>query len=338
MNTARLVAVAAGVTVMLAPAGAVGADPPGPTDYETVVVGIEPATPTIAVEMIGGDSFVQLAVQRGIEAVVLGYSDEPYLRFRTDGTVEENRLSPAVAQNKDRYGEASSATGDPNATPEWVVVANNGTYAWHDHRAHWMSSDPPPGFERGQRIQDGVIPLVVDGVTVRISVTTTWQEAPSRVPLVAGAIVAGFVVMTVLSIARPARLGARRRCRRSRRDRLGAGQFGAGVDGSIDHLVAAPCGGRCVGGDRRATRPVGRVLLARAARRDRARTVGVHATGRPHAVAAPDRCTVLARPSGHDGGRRRGRRRRRDRGGGHVPAACSRVTEPDEMERLFRVL
>jgi hypothetical protein len=200
VNTARLVAVAAGVAVMLVPAGAVGADPPGPTDYETVVVGIEPATPTIAVEMIGGDSFVQLTVQRGIEAVVLGYSDEPYLRFRTDGTVEENRLSPAVAQNKDRYGEASSATGDPNATPEWVVVGNNGTYAWHDHRAHWMSSDPPPGFERGQRIQDGVIPLVVDGVTVRISVTTTWQEAPSRVPLVAGAIVAGFLVMTVLSM------------------------------------------------------------------------------------------------------------------------------------------
>jgi hypothetical protein len=200
VNAARLAAVAAGIVVGLAPAGNVGADPPGPTDYETVVVGIDPATPSITVEMIGGDSFVQLTVQRGIEAVVLGYSDEPYLRFRTDGTVEENRLSPAVAQNKDRYGEASDATGDPNATPEWVVVSNNGTYAWHDHRAHWMSPDPPPGFERGQRIQDGVIPVVVDGVTVRISVTTTWQEAPSRVPLAAGAIVAGFVVMTVLSM------------------------------------------------------------------------------------------------------------------------------------------
>ena len=90
----------------LVPAGAVGADPPGPTDYETAIVGIEPATPTIAVEMIGGDSFVQLTVQRGIEAVVLGYSDEPYLRFRSDGTVEENRLSPTVAQNKDRYGDS----------------------------------------------------------------------------------------------------------------------------------------------------------------------------------------------------------------------------------------
>lgn len=197
--TTRLVAVAAGVATVLVPAGAVGADPPGPTDYETVVVGIEPATPTISVEMIGGDSFVQLTVQRGTEAVVLGYSDEPYLRFRTDGTVEENRQSPAVAQNRDRYGEASDASGDPNAPPEWVVVANNGAYAWHDHRAHWMSPDPPPGFERGQRIQDGVIPLVVDGVTVRVSVTTTWQESPSMVSLVAGAIVAGFVVMIVLS-------------------------------------------------------------------------------------------------------------------------------------------
>jgi hypothetical protein len=200
VSTARLVAVAAGVVVTLVPAGAVGADPPGPTDYETVVVGIEPATPTITVEMIGGDSFVQLTVQRGVEALVLGYSDEPYLRFRSDGTVEENRQSPTVAQNEDRYGEASEASGDPSAPPEWVAVSNNGTYAWHDHRAHWMSPDPPPGFERGQAIQDGVIPLVVDGVTVRINVTTTWQEAPSRVPLVAGAIVAGFAVMVVLSM------------------------------------------------------------------------------------------------------------------------------------------
>jgi hypothetical protein len=178
----------------------VGADPPGPTDYETVITGIEPATPTIGVEMIGGDSFVQLTVQRGIEVIVLGYSDEPYLRFRSDGTVEENRQSPAVAQNKDRYGDDSTATGDPSAPPEWVAVANNATYAWHDHRAHWMSSDSPPGFERGDAIQDGVIPLVVDGVAVRVSVTTSWKEAPSRASLAAGAIVAGFVVLTVLSM------------------------------------------------------------------------------------------------------------------------------------------
>ena len=200
MNAAGRGAFAVMVVGVLFPAGVGRADPPGPTDYETVIVGIDPATPAISVEMIGGDSFVELTVQRGVEAVVLGYSDEPYLRFRTDGTVEENRQSPTVAQNKDRYGDASGGAADPNAPPEWVAVSNNGTYAWHDHRAHWMSKDPPPGFERGQRIQDGVIPLVVDGASVRISVTTTWADAPSKVPLVAGAIVAGFAVMTVLSM------------------------------------------------------------------------------------------------------------------------------------------
>ena len=44
-----------------------------------------------------------------------------------------------------------------------VAVARGGTYAWHDHRAHWMSRDSPPGFHRGDRIQDGEIPLVVNG-------------------------------------------------------------------------------------------------------------------------------------------------------------------------------
>lgn len=200
MSIANRIAIVAGLTAILAPVGVARADPPGPSDYETVVVGIEPATPTISVATIGGDSFVQLTVQRGVEAIVLGYSDEPYLRFRSDGTVEENRRSPAVEQNRDRYGDVDAASGDPSAPPDWVAVASNGTYAWHDHRAHWMSPDPPPGFARGDRIQDGVIPLVVDGVPVRINVATTWKQAPSPVPMVAGAIVAGFAAMTAVSM------------------------------------------------------------------------------------------------------------------------------------------
>lgn len=200
MSRSGRAAAVAGLLVVVMPAGVAGADPPGPTNFETVITGIEPATPTITVGMIGGDSFVQLTVQRGVEAVVLGYSDEPYLAFRADGTVEENRGSPTVAQNEDRYGAASSTTGDPNAAPQWVTIANGGTYAWHDHRAHWMSRESPPGFERGDAIQDGVIPLVVDGVPVRVSVTTIWKEPPSRAPLVAGAIVAAFAALTVISM------------------------------------------------------------------------------------------------------------------------------------------
>ncbi len=103
-----LVGVAAGVVGLLGSAGVAHADPAGPTDYASEVVSIEPATPTIDVRIVGGDSFVMLTAQPGTEVVVLGYSGEPYLRFRADGVVEENRRSPTLYQNKSRYGTADT--------------------------------------------------------------------------------------------------------------------------------------------------------------------------------------------------------------------------------------
>jgi hypothetical protein len=131
--------------------------------------------------------------------VVLGYWGEPYLRFNSDGTVEENQRSPTVSENESRYG-GSSATNpaDADAESQWAEVASDGSYAWHDHRAHWMSLDPPPG-DRGDRVLTGLIPLQVNGNDVKVSVAVTWEPMPSRVPMVAGAIVAGFAVLIVLS-------------------------------------------------------------------------------------------------------------------------------------------
>ncbi len=202
MSRRSPLAAAVGLLVVLAPAGVVGADPPGPTDFETTVLGVEPATPSIQVAIIGGDSFVQLTVERGTEVLVPGYGGEPYVRFNSDGTVEENRQSPTWARNQDRYGDAPSEAADPAGAPEWSLVATSGTYAWHDHRAHWMSRQSPPGFERGDRIQDGTIALQVNGAPVTISVTTTWLDKPSHVAMAAGAIVAGFALMIVLSMRR----------------------------------------------------------------------------------------------------------------------------------------
>ena len=93
------------------PVGAAHADPAVPTDFATEVVGIEPATPTIDVGVVGGDSFVELTVEPGTAVVVLGYWGEPYLRFNSDGTVEENRRSPTVAENESRYGRVVVAAG-----------------------------------------------------------------------------------------------------------------------------------------------------------------------------------------------------------------------------------
>ena len=194
------------------------ADAAGPTDYLTEIVDVSPATPVIELAVVGGDAFIELTVAPGHEVVVLGYlpDREPYLRFGSDGTVEQNLRSYATYYNEDRYGtDDIPEIVDNSAEPEWEQVAHDGTYAWHDHRAHWMSDQPPVGLDPGESLPLDEIVLVVDGVETTVTVEITLQESASPVPAVVGALLgvvlglAGLVsgrasstlVAVVLSIA-----------------------------------------------------------------------------------------------------------------------------------------
>ena len=217
--TARLARAALAVPMALAGlaigADAAAADPAGPTDYRTEVLAvtlapaeseasagsgvpldlaaqaIDPAELSFAVDILGGDSFVQLVVEPGTEVAVVGYRGEPYLRFGGDGTVEQNERSPSRWLNDDRYGDADlPPRADPDATPDWVVVAGDGTYAWHDHRAHWMNPSRPIGAEPGDTILEAVIPLTVDGEELAIWVRSELLAGPSPVPPLLGAVAA----------------------------------------------------------------------------------------------------------------------------------------------------
>jgi hypothetical protein len=77
-------------------------------------------------------------------------------------------------------------------------VATDGTYAWHDHRAHWMSTQRPVGFRPGEQVQSSTVPLVVNGAPVEVAVSTTWLPEPSRLPLAIGAVVGGVLVLLAL--------------------------------------------------------------------------------------------------------------------------------------------
>ncbi len=190
---------------VLAPAGVVFADPAGPTDYRTTVTSVTPEVAGVEVSIVGGDSFLRLVVEPGIEVVVLGYQQEPYLRIRADGVVEENQRSPATYLNADRYGTGTPPAGaDPTLAPNWLPVGTGGAWAWHDHRAHWMSPDPPAAGRPGMQIQASTVPLLVDGTAVAVDVSTTWLAAPSRVPLAVGAAAGGAAVL--LALLRRARL------------------------------------------------------------------------------------------------------------------------------------
>lgn len=188
----------AAVGVVGAPPPA-SADAPGPTDYRTEVKAIDPVTDSFRIEIIGGDSFVLLEQLRPSTIEIVGYNGEPYLRFLDDGTVEQNRRSPAVYLNEERYGDDPDglpAIADASADPEWETVADDGTYAWHDHRAHWMLRSRPFGAEPGDQILEGVIPVQVDGAEVDIVVASFWEQPPSPLPLAVGSALglAGAVV------------------------------------------------------------------------------------------------------------------------------------------------
>ena len=184
-----LIGLLVAVLLVLFLPGTAYADPAGPTDYLSEIRSIDPATPSIDVVVLGGDSFVQLQADPGTEVFVVGYQSEDYLWFRDDGTVLENRNAPSTYTNDDRFGGAvppSNASVD--AEPDWQEVASGGRYSWHDHRAHWMQTIRPAGKAVGDQIVEGVIPLVVDGAEVDVTVISTWQPEPSPVPALAGAV------------------------------------------------------------------------------------------------------------------------------------------------------
>lgn len=192
-------------------AGPASADAAGPSDFRSEVTRIEPSVDGVAAEVRGGDSFLELRVDRGTEVVVEGYQGEPYLRFRSDGTVERNRRSPATYLNDDRRGEVTVPDdADPQAEPDWEEVAGNGTYAWHDHRIHWMSDVAPP-VERGERVPEAYdpwrVPLDVDGRAVAVEGTLTYEEAVSPLPWVVGAVV-GAGLLAWVGRARPVPVAA----------------------------------------------------------------------------------------------------------------------------------
>jgi hypothetical protein len=198
-NAAAAAAAAAWLVVLAVPAAA---DPAGPTDYRTEVTAITPAVAGLTVEVIGGDSFISLSADPDLRVEVIGYRGEPYLRYLPGGTVEENRNSPTTYLNLDRYAAADVPDrASAAAAPEWRVVATDGSYAWHDHRTHWMNEARPPGRSPGDVILEGVVPLLVDGSEVDVTVRSIWVASPSSLPILGG-MAAGLLLVAAGALGR----------------------------------------------------------------------------------------------------------------------------------------
>lgn len=184
------------VAVLVMGAAPVLADPAVPTNYRSRVTDLDPDPAGLAIQVTGGDAFLVAAVAPGHVLEVPGYFGEPYLRIDADGTVWRNDLSPARFINTDRYGTSIPPEADHTAEPVWTRVGSGGTYAWHDHRTHWMSPDLPPtiGGDRAQVIFPWEFDVVFDGEAVNVHGELVWF--PSVNPF--GPIVLGVAGLTPL--------------------------------------------------------------------------------------------------------------------------------------------
>ncbi len=244
-GAARAASIAAvALAALVAGAGPAAADPPRPTDYRSTVTAVTPRLDGVEAEIVGGDAFLELRVAEGHEVVVPGYGEdaEPYLRFRADGTVERNLRSEATYLNEDRQGAVDlPAQADREAEPEWETVADDGTYAWHDHRVHWMGSNRPPGAEPGDVVQSWTVPLTVDGEPVTVDGELVLVARVSPVPWILLGI-AGAAAVVLLGRRRPLVPAAAVAMAAAGALLVGWAQFSAAPEGSgaSPLLVAVP--------------------------------------------------------------------------------------------------
>jgi hypothetical protein len=200
------------LALLVAAPTAAAADPAGPTNYDSRVTAVEPPVDGLEVEVLGGDAYVQVTAPPGSSVTVPGYEEgELYLRFHPDGTVERNEASPTRFINDERYGAETPPEASAEAPPRWEVVAEGGTYAWHDHRVHWMSPELPgqidPAVSERQRVLTWSLPLVVDDQPVEVSGELDYLPSPT--PLLPGLVLVLVLAAGVLAgLRRPAAVPA----------------------------------------------------------------------------------------------------------------------------------
>ena len=161
----------------------------GNPNFRSEVTG---SSPGVDAEVLSLDDRIQIRAEPGREVVVLGYEEEPYLRFLGDGTVQVNQRSPATYLNEDRFAEVElPAQADAEAPPEWRDVAAHDTYDWHDHRIHYMGEGTPPQVSDESvesKVFDWEVPMLVDGKPAQVTGTLTWvpTEGGPSIALLAG--------------------------------------------------------------------------------------------------------------------------------------------------------
>ena len=176
-----ILAVAGAMIAPATPAFAHGGDIPVATTYRTTVTssGLEDG---LSVRVVEAGARLELTNDTGHSVEILGYSREPYLDIRPDGTWQ-NTGSPAAYINETLAGDTPvPVSADPTAPPSWRKISDSTTVRWHDQRTRWLSAGlPPPAAadpSRAHRLRDWSVPLRTQVRTYAITGTLDWEPPP----------------------------------------------------------------------------------------------------------------------------------------------------------------
>ncbi|MFI5492912.1 hypothetical protein [Actinoplanes sp. NPDC051859] len=179
-----LFTVLAGLVLLPAgPAAAHGGDAPDATAYRIEVTGLSAPQPGLTVRVVEAGARLELTNDTPEPVEVLGYSGEPYLEVRPDGTYQ-NVNSPATYLNETLAGDSPVPShASAAAAPQWERVSGDRTVRWHDQRTQWLSADLPPQAQadpsRPHELRAWVVPLRRDVVPFEVHGTLTWEPPPT---------------------------------------------------------------------------------------------------------------------------------------------------------------
>jgi hypothetical protein len=124
--------------------------------------------PGLVVRVVQQGTRLEITNKTRRTIVVLGYANEPYLRFLADGEVDVNVHSPASPLDLPRYGVVKpQPETNPDAKPRWQPIADDHRYDWHDHRIHLRGTVDPAAVAKAPGSQhhlfNWAVPLLIDG-------------------------------------------------------------------------------------------------------------------------------------------------------------------------------
>jgi hypothetical protein len=199
-----MVAAAALILLGAPPAGAHNIGSAEPSNWRTRITGVTAEVPGVELKVVEAGGRLELVNRTDTEVIVLGYEPhhEPYLRIGPEG-VFENTRSPATYANRERLTNPADAPPEADATaePEWRKVDSGNSARWHDHRVHFMGTQPPPGIRNdpGQerRLLEWEVPLRYGDDEIVYAGDLTWVPGPSKTPKLAIAVLAGALLVAL---------------------------------------------------------------------------------------------------------------------------------------------